>query len=601
MPAAEDTHPQEASASTPKGVAIEVSAPASGPIVRERGYLTVLGNIKAGCDRGKVFQFRAQDLTAIIGPWASQGGSLAHVKDGKGAVLRACNPRTGKESGVLLWGCNDIDGSGAADAHGCWNPVEFCTTDDWQTGDTVELLDFCEEDVLVGVPLPVVKHECLTGTGWNLDGEHIQWGRCGIVGDWWKALEVQFDFDREYRVTGVRTDSVDLPFSVSYLAKTGKWVQATSGLTGFATVIPFVASSCRLSWADTNMHQLRGLSTYRSGGGVHAAFVGCDHLRSDVGGLNSNSSCVDSHLNVESSNIADIAGQVDGSSEGVLALGADILASRGSLHPTTLGGAKLTRIADRATLDALQGCLETKPEWLGVGRDVEHTSSTYSGLRLCAAWGIHHKIDKARYELAKQELQEHLATSPSGFPPVEVKSFAWGEALGVPLDASISEVLLVHGAKAASLAAVLNTGLNERFSSGLFGSGTYLADDAGKADQYCTIDSVKQRTKLHEALYPGDTEHPGNIYYLLLCRAVLGHAAVTLDGTSKADGRGALWASGDRRELGNIPGVDPPVAHHSLIAETGKAIMRYREVVVFHSERVISDYLIAYRRTLATK
>jgi len=266
-----------------------------------------------------------------------------------------------------------------------------------------------------------------------------------------------------------------------------------------------------------------------------------------------------------------------------------------------LGNARLARVANAAVLDALQASLETRPDWLGLGRDVEATSTTYSGLQLCAAWTINHKMEQTRYDLAKQELREHLEGTADSFPPVELRPTPWTEALGFSLDPGISEALLFHGTKINALPAILNSGLNERFSSGLFGHGSYLADDAGKADQYCTMDAIKQETKLHEALYPGDTQHPGNVYYMLVCRAALGHAAVTLDGQRKRDGDGELWATADRRELGDIPGVDPPVAHHSLVVETGKAVKRYREIVVFHSDRLVSDYLIAYRRALAPK
>ena len=50
------------------------------------------------------------------------------------------------------------------------------------------------------------------------------------------------------------------------------------------------------------------------------------------------------------------------------------------------------------------------------------------------------------------------------------------------------------------------------------------------------------------------------------------------------------------RELNHIPNVEPPMFHHSLIAELGAKIVRYREVVVFHSEQICPRYPIAYQR-----
>ena len=49
-------------------------------------------------------------------------------------------------------------------------------------------------------------------------------------------------------------------------------------------------------------------------------------------------------------------------------------------------------------------------------------------------------------------------------------------------------------------------------------------------------------------------------------------------------------------ELSAIVGVQPSMDHHSLIAELGRRIHRYREFVVFHSEYVLAEYLIAYHR-----
>ena len=51
-----------------------------------------------------------------------------------------------------------------------------------------------------------------------------------------------------------------------------------------------------------------------------------------------------------------------------------------------------------------------------------------------------------------------------------------------------------------------------------------------------------------------------------------------------------------KRELAPVPGVSPPVFHHSLVAELGGDLRRYREFVVFHSDIVYPEYIIAYQR-----
>ena len=45
-----------------------------------------------------------------------------------------------------------------------------------------------------------------------------------------------------------------------------------------------------------------------------------------------------------------------------------------------------------------------------------------------------------------------------------------------------------------------------------------------------------------------------------------------------------------------MPGVTPPIFHHSLIAELGNQIVRYREFVLFHSDHFYIDYVIAHHR-----
>lgn len=47
-----------------------------------------------------------------------------------------------------------------------------------------------------------------------------------------------------------------------------------------------------------------------------------------------------------------------------------------------------------------------------------------------------------------------------------------------------------------------------------------------------------------------------------------------------------------------MPGSCPPFPYHSLVADpgTGHASRRYREVMVFHGDAVLIEYIIAYRR-----
>jgi hypothetical protein len=91
--------------------------------------------------------------------------------------------------------------------------------------------------------------------------------------------------------------------------------------------------------------------------------------------------------------------------------------------------------------------------------------------------------------------------------------------------------------------------------------------------------------------------HPGDVFYVLVVRAALGFPLRTQQTGKKAtsmDTREQIFPK-SFRELSPVPGV-PAIVHHSLIAELGNAIERYREFVLFHSEYVHIEYLIAYHR-----
>ncbi len=80
------------------------------------------------------------------------------------------------------------------------------------------------------------------------------------------------------------------------------------------------------------------------------------------------------------------------------------------------------------------------------------------------------------------------------------------------VDSGVNEKFLLHGTKPETLLAILQNGLHERFSGGTLGSGLYLAEDAAKADQYCTVDSgwCEDLRELHKRLYiEHRLEHPG--------------------------------------------------------------------------------------------
>ena len=114
-----------------------------------------------------------------------------------------------------------------------------------------------------------------------------------------------------------------------------------------------------------------------------------------------------------------------------------------------------------------------------------------------------------------------------------------------------------------------------------------MAEDVGKNDQYCGLDSHYDSSKdIHKRLYDAShTKHPGRVFYIVVCRVALGHHI--------RNDTGAVFALGGRcrRELCQVPGTMPPVNHHSLLAThiAAHTKLRYREFVAFHSKYIYPE------------
>merc|ERR1711943_102355 len=94
----------------------------------------------------------------------------------------------------------------------------------------------------------------------------------------------------------------------------------------------------------------------------------------------------------------------------------------------------------------------------------------------------------------------------TGVPSAHVtlrSAFAAAAArLPATLDASVNEVYLSHGTEPDAVLRIIKDGCNERLSGGLFGQGTYFAEDVAKNDKYVLPDSLHdRRPELHAELY----------------------------------------------------------------------------------------------------
>jgi len=203
--------------------------------------------------------------------------------------------------------------------------------------------------------------------------------------------------------------------------------------------------------------------------------------------------------------------------------------------------------------------------------------------------------------LRDTKLIRQAGVAAAGGAPAETARVA--ATLPGHLRADVNEAFLMHGTNAGVLVNILSSGMNERFAGSsagtAYGEGSYLADDAGKNDQYTAVDAQHDaNSELHKRLYAHGARHPGNVFYVVVCRVALGHHVRTTqsgkNATSTDTGRRVFPIS--FRELDTVAGVSPPVHYHSLLADVVQVGQRYREFIVFHSELIYPEYVIAYHR-----
>jgi len=296
------------------------------------------------------------------------------------------------------------------------------------------------------------------------------------------------------------------------------------------------------------------------------------------------------------------------------------------------------RLESAPLLAALEAALRVAdPASLTRGRDVRE-GGAYSRLGLAAAWRVENPWQWDRYAVERSGLQSLAALAR--FPRVALRPelleatarLEAGAGAGGLLSA-VNEVWLLHGTRPETVVPILSGGMNERFSDGHFGGGTYLAEVADKINQYVVCEnackgggggaggtSTSPLDELHRVLYGRGEPRPANVFYAFVCRALLGYAVRTKDGATDLDtggggggggggagaGAGAatskaapLFAHSKRRELAFIPsdkGLPAGTRYHSILVETGGKVKRHREFVVFHSERIYPEYLVAFHR-----
>ena len=257
------------------------------------------------------------------------------------------------------------------------------------------------------------------------------------------------------------------------------------------------------------------------------------------------------------------------------------------------------------TFAALGRFLETdKAKLTASGADRAGTS--HDTLKLACAWRLENPTLWDKYMSGVQEVGTDMerikqaGVKPSGGAPVMTGRVA--SSLPGQMRANVNEAFLMHGTKPHVVIDIISKGMNERYAGdafgALFGQGSYLAEDAGKCDQYTKIDLQLDGSDLHKRLYSPSVPHPGKVFYILVCRVARGYHVRTETNSRpfKSADTGQPIFPVNERELSPVKGISAPnILHHSLLADVIH-IMRYREFLVFHSDYIYPEYLLAYQR-----
>lgn len=234
---------------------------------------------------GKWFRFDPKQLADITGLGVDEWGGgekggynkRGIIKGGEGASFGV----TGKRKDSVIVFQHRESGLGV----GCLNPCDYAASGDWVVGERIPLSAYSSENLPPPYTFPILIEEyaCHTQTGWNLPGAYIRFGQCGLVGHYWKELEVEFKISPDAygaRIFGLHTDTdyENVPFTVFALRSDGEWhpveLHDASHPWGkaFKSIMDDV-SSVRVRWEHTDLFKVPG-STARSGGGLHATLLG---------------------------------------------------------------------------------------------------------------------------------------------------------------------------------------------------------------------------------------------------------------------------------------------------------------------------------------
>jgi hypothetical protein len=275
--------------------------------------------------------------------------------------------------------------------------------------------------------------------------------------------------------------------------------------------------------------------------------------------------------------------------------GAEVAATRGW---------SLTLVSEGEEFEKLREVMRVSdPKSLGFGKDVrEKGGAKYRDLEVVHAWKVNKPMKAQMFGLRRDEVANQLRMIARSKGPQKPTVTKLNHLEGFfRVDDASNEKILLHGTRPQAIVAIVQNGLDNKMSGGMFGAGVYLAEDPSKIDQYCTPDTgeVEHLEELWKPMYEeNDMKRPGGeIFYCFVVRVLMGCPVHTEDGEEDIDDGGDIWWSDECRQLRHVPGVTPPLHHHAVVAEKGEGHARHREFVHFDGTGCcLIQYIIAYRR-----
>ena len=215
------------------------------------------------------------------------------------------------------------------------------------------------------------------------------------------------------------------------------------------------------------------------------------------------------------------------------------------------------------------------PSCIGAGRDIPTGTPPYSRLSVVRVQRIESPALYRRYIAACDAIRVKRGTlPPASLPASEVDGW-YGEDRRYVEQAEVGEKWLFHGTSADSVSKIVRDGFDMRLSGGLFGFGSYFAENADKADQYA-------RSSTGE-------------FPLFLCRVALGGCVATAerrDGVRRPPCIEGHYDGGTRCDH---------IRADSIVAlcqrKDGRGcVASHREYVVYDLHQAYPQFLLTYRR-----